>query len=74
MTIAILQMAEAPRSVKNVNTSFCVENANLFESSNFNETTLLNNPSEKTEFSMTNLQQMNLIGYYYHGHVPGRSC
>ena len=71
MTIAILEMAEAPRSLKNVNASLCAENANLFKSSEFNTTNFLNEPKE---FAMTNLQQMNLIGYYYHGHVPGRSC
>ena len=62
-------MAEAPRSSNKLNASFCAENANFFKSSELNETSslLLENPKE---FSMTNLQQMNLIGYYYHGYVP----
>ena len=70
MTIAILEMAEAPKSVNKLNTSYCAENANLFKSSNYNVTAVEN---ESKEFSMTNLQQMNLIGYYYHGHVQGCS-
>ena len=70
MTIAILEMAEAPKSASKINASFCAENSKLFQASEFNETSAVNAPKE---FSMTNTQQMNLIGYYYHGHVWGRS-
>ena len=69
MTIAILEMAEAPKSASKINASFCAENSKLFKASEFNETSAVNEPKE---FSMTNTQQMNLIGYYYHGHVWGR--
>jgi len=69
MTVAILEMAEAPKSASKINASFCAENSNLFKASEYNETSAVNEPKE---FSMTNTQQMNLIGYYYHGHVWGQ--
>ena len=69
MTIAILEMAEVPKSANKLNASFCAENLKLFKASEFNEASVENEPKE---FSMTNIQQMNLIGYYYHGHVWGR--
>ena len=31
-----------------------------------NETQII----KKKEFTMSNIQQMNLIGFYYHGYVP----
>ena len=70
MTIAILEMASAPKSANKFNASFCAENLKLFQTSEFNGTSAVD---ELKEFSMTNVQQMNLIGYYYHGHVWGRS-
>ena len=70
MTIAILEMAAAPKSANKLNASFCAENLKLFQTSEFNKTSTVDEPKE---FSMTNVQQMNLIGYYYHGHVWGRS-
>ena len=70
MTIAILEMAAAPKSANKLNASFCAENLKLFKASELNKTSAVDEPKE---FSMTNVQQMNLIGYYYHGHVWGHS-
>merc|ERR1712227_491 len=80
INIAILAMADA--SKQNHNASLidvtCPENVNYFSSGEsshpllpVNESMLSNESQivEKKEFTMSNIQQMNLIGFYYHGYV-----